>query len=518
MNGKGIVLEVKGSKLIVLTPDGRFRKIRSNGGELTGQEVWLAPEGRLRQVKMSWWLPAAAAALALLIAIPAMLAVRAEARPVVAYLSMDVNPSFELGVDEKLKVRSLRAVNKDATPFVEALKYEGRPVSEVMDRLASQLADTSYLHGDQANIVFAGVRLDGAAKELLSDLNLQAKAAFQKAAAQSGDANVKITQIESTPGVMDEAADLGLSTGQMTVYLLAKDEGYSVSLDQFRTKPLQAAATWKGGIGALVGDAEELNQDKLNRLLEKEKQERASEASGSSGSSTAPSPTPKPKTSSLGAGELNHSKDKPSAEETKPAAVQPSASSTKTPPTSQKHLPKPKVSAVESHLTPLPDLERNQSREEDREEHEEREEWDKWQAELSELEEWKKYTKQQKENWLKKKKAEIEKLREEAEKAHKELERSAREAEERLKQAEEKWKKDAKKQDEERLKEHETKLKQEKQEKQKEQEERLEKAEEKWEEAEEEWEEAEYEWEEAEEEWDDIEEEWEERLEQHFGH
>ncbi|OXM17229.1 anti-sigma factor domain-containing protein [Paenibacillus herberti] len=514
MNGKGIVLEVKGSKLIVLTPDGRFRKIRSNGGELMGQEVWLAPEGRFRPVKMSWWLPAAAAALALLIAIPAMLAVRVEARPVVAYLSMDINPSFELGVDEKLKVRSLRAVNKDAAPFVEALEYEGRPVSEVMDRLASELADTSYLQGEQANIVFAGVRLDGAEKELLSDLNLQAKAAFQKAAAQSGDANVKITQIESTPGVMDEAAYLGLSTGQMTVYLLAKDKGYSVSLDQFRTKPLHAAATWKGGIGALVGDAEELNQDKLNRLLEEEKQERASEASGAS---SAPSPTPKPKTSSLGAGGAGSASFKPSAAvETKPAVAQPSAPSTKTPPPSQKHLPKPKVSAVESHLTPLPDLERGQSREELSEREEELAD----QAGVL-SEEWKKYSKQQKENWLKEKKAAIEKLREEAEKARKELERRAREAEERLKQTEEKWKKDAKKQAEERLKEHETQLKHEqgKEEKQKEQEEkRLEEAEEEWEEAEEEWEEAEDEWEEAQEEWDNIEEEWEEKLEQHFGH
>ncbi|QJC51311.1 anti-sigma factor domain-containing protein [Paenibacillus albicereus] len=273
MNGNGIVLEVKKGSVIVLAPDGSFRKIRSRGGEAVGQEVELPPV--VRPSRPRWLLPAAAGALALLLAIPVLYAGRAAANPVVAYISLDVNPSFEVGVDADLKVRQLRAVNADAVPFVAALDYEGQPASLVMEELAERLAESDYLREETAEVLLAGVRLLGDGEEL-AELGAQARRALEEAAEHAGEDDLHVTELRSTPEVRLEAEELGLSIGQMTVYLLALEKGYDVSLDRLRTQPLPVAADWKGGLGALVPNSAELDENKLDRLLETARSARAS--------------------------------------------------------------------------------------------------------------------------------------------------------------------------------------------------------------------------------------------------
>lgn len=219
-------------------------------------------------------LPAAAGALALLLAIPVLYAGRAAAHPVVAYISLDINPSFEVGVDADLMVRQLRAVNADAVPLVQELDYSGQPASLVMEELAERLAESDYLKQETAKVLLAGVRLKGNGEEL-TELGAQARHALESAAEQAGEDGLQVTELRSTPQVLLEAEELGLSVGQMTVYLLAMEKGYDVSLDRLRTQPLPATAVWQGGLDALVPDSAELDEEKLDRLLEAEKSARA---------------------------------------------------------------------------------------------------------------------------------------------------------------------------------------------------------------------------------------------------
>lgn len=428
MSGKGIVLEVKKGKLIVLTPDGRFRKIKSRGGEQTGEEVSLSAPERQRVSRHIWWLPAATAAMALIIAIPIFLSERAEARPVVAVISMDINPSFEIGVDDKLAVRSLRAVNADAIPIVEGMDYDGEPVSGLLRYLAGELAERSYLDDDTVNVLLAGVKLDGADQEVLSRLESEAKKAFDAAASVEGHAGIKITELESTPSVMEEASELGLSIGGMTVYLLAKDKGYSVSLEQFRMQPLQAASKWKGGVDLLVNDGKSLDPDKLNQLAEEEKRDRAANATG------AHQPTPQPSASANKQQEAGQEDGRPSASPTvKPSIDKPSATATKLP--SSTRSPVPKASIVKSKPSPSASIKPSQ-----KDHTHGRDRDDDWQDKWDDEEDRDDYWDRAKSEWLREKEQLIEKLRKEAEQAHKELERKKREAEERLKEAEQKLK------------------------------------------------------------------------------
>ncbi|MGN7456440.1 anti-sigma-I factor RsgI family protein [Paenibacillus pasadenensis] len=328
----GIVLEVKKGSVIVLTPDGSFRKIRSRGGEAVGQEVELPPA--VRAVRPRWMLPAAAGALALLLAIPVLYAGRAAAHPVVAYISLDINPSFEVGVDADLMVRQLRAVNADAVPLVQELDYSGQPASLVMEELAERLAESDYLKQETAKVLLAGVRLKGNGEEL-TELGAQARHALESAAEQAGEDGLQVTELRSTPQVLLEAEELGLSVGQMTVYLLAMEKGYDVSLDRLRTQPLPATAVWQGGLDALVPDSAELDEEKLDRLLEAEKSARAKASAVQPASPAAErAATPSPPA-------------RPAAE--KPPAAASAPARTATPPAERQREPEGRPSAHPPH-------------------------------------------------------------------------------------------------------------------------------------------------------------------------
>nr|WP_285891397.1 anti-sigma factor domain-containing protein [Paenibacillus pasadenensis] len=423
-------MEVKKGKLIVLTPDGRFRKVKSRGGEQTGEEVSLSAPERQRVSRHIWWLPAATAAMALIIAIPIFLSERAEARPVVAVISMDINPSFEIGVDDKLAVRSLRAVNADAIPIVEGMDYDGEPVSGLLHYLAGELAERSYLDDGTANVLLAGVKLDGADQEVLSRLESEAKKAFDAAASVEGHAGIKITELESTPAVMEEASELGLSIGGMTVYLLAKDKGYSVSLEQFRMQPLQAASKWQGGVDLLVNDGTSLDPDKLNQLAEEEKRDRAANATG------AHQPTPQPSASANKQQAAGQEDGRPSASPTvKPSIDKPSGTATKSP--SSTRPPVPQASIVKSKPSPSASAKPHNNGHTNG-----RDRDDDWKDKWDDDEDWDDHWDRDKSEWLREKEQLIEKLRKEAEQARKELERKKLEAEERLKEAEQKLKND----------------------------------------------------------------------------
>ncbi|ASS68898.1 MULTISPECIES: anti-sigma factor domain-containing protein [unclassified Paenibacillus] len=323
MSSRGIVMEARGNKLVVLTQEGSFRKVRRLGDERIGQEIVLTAQRKMLRMPKAV-IPAAV--ILILIALPAFWAARAEAHPVVAYLSLDVNPSFEIGVDRELNVRKLEAMNDDALPFVKGLHYEGLPAAQVMELLARRLAESSYLgSGGGAEVILAGVKLDAGAGNAVALLSRQAEQALLSAAGSAQAAGMHVTSLESTEAVREAAAAKGLSTGRMTVYLLAKSQGYNVSLDQFRSGAIQEVLSWDGGVDALVSDSRNIGSEKLQEQLEREKKAAATSLpTGSPVRKTSPAPQERP----AGAAVRTQSA-KPAASPEPAASPKPSAKASK---------------------------------------------------------------------------------------------------------------------------------------------------------------------------------------------
>ncbi|WP_042164144.1 anti-sigma factor domain-containing protein [Paenibacillus gorillae] len=109
---RGVVMQVNGKQAVVMTADGRFVSIPLKEKVQIGEEILFeantgagastAAAFTKPRRKRSYWYAGAAAAIILLM-LPILFFVQSENHPVVAYVSMDINPSIEIGVDAKKK-------------------------------------------------------------------------------------------------------------------------------------------------------------------------------------------------------------------------------------------------------------------------------------------------------------------------------------------------------------------------------------------------------------------------------
>ncbi|WLV25486.1 anti-sigma factor domain-containing protein [Aciduricibacillus chroicocephali] len=137
---KGLVMEKHRKYMIVLTSDGMFQKAVPQDCAELGEEVDFEPltEKRRKLVLPSigrFGIPVgiAAAVILLLIVMPFFPQPGKELKTY-AYVSIDINPSIELQVDESMRVKKLTPLNEDAKTVQASLgDYKGEDIAKVVD-------------------------------------------------------------------------------------------------------------------------------------------------------------------------------------------------------------------------------------------------------------------------------------------------------------------------------------------------------------------------------------------------
>lgn len=299
MLGRGVVMEIGKHYVVVMTADGQFVKAELQGNPRIGEEINFKPFVTKLWLNRKVWYSGAAAAV-LLIVLPLLLFVQSP-HPVVAYLSVDVNPSLELGVDEDQKVRELTALNADAEQIIEGIDYEGKPVGTVVSDVMNRIVADHYINEEGKDIVITSVVLnegDSTSTQFESSINgvvnQMVAAALAKLPEEEGSANVVMLQAPSE--LREAAADMGVSSGKMAVYLIAKEEGYDIALDQLKSSSIDSVTEDIGGVPAIMADSEQASKEGLKQLVEKERVTSAAKAAASAATEQPASPTPQTQT------------------------------------------------------------------------------------------------------------------------------------------------------------------------------------------------------------------------------
>ncbi len=238
---RGLVLAVEGRSAVVLTPAGEFRRVPLDRPDRRVGEEMVIPE------RGGWqWLPALgglAAAAALLLAV-ALTGLRGGPSPersapsllVEAYVSVDINPSLELGVAGDASVVEGRPLNEDGRRLLAAVPHRGRPLAEVLPSLVREAARVGYLApgragevviaaaparpGDVAAPVVAAVRRgEAAARAYLRDEGVRASVY----AVRVGGAELH-----------REAGSVGLSVGKYLVMKELEDAGLTLAPEELK--------------------------------------------------------------------------------------------------------------------------------------------------------------------------------------------------------------------------------------------------------------------------------------------
>lgn len=295
---RGVVMSIHKQHAVVMTADGQFLRASIQGTPQIGEEITFEEEHKTsRTFKPAYWY-SSAAAIVLVLLLPLLMIVQRDAHPVVAYLSMDINPSVEIGVDGNGKVRELRALNNDGQLIINGLVYKGVNVEIVAASILERAKGSHYLDTPNKDIFITSVLLDDSAaikldyESILAEKVDQAlKSLLAELAAEAVSANVTTLTI---PNELREEADAnGISSGKMAVYLMAKEEGYNIEIDQLKQQSIDKVTEPLGGVKTIVDSAADTSKEKLKELVVREQKEKAKQQKDDKESSSAkPAATP----------------------------------------------------------------------------------------------------------------------------------------------------------------------------------------------------------------------------------
>jgi hypothetical protein len=211
---KGVIMEVDERFLTLLTPEGEFLRARKQKQDyLIGEEIDFFPFSENKKKKSLFFnlspgkaLPAAACAV--IIAAASFIPFN-NSDDVYAYMSIDVNPSIELAVNNELEVIDLEAYNVEGKNILSEIKdWEHQEVSVVTTNIIEEIREQGFFENHD-KVVISTVYDDK--KELKVKQQLEANIAEIEEKIEKE--NLQLTVVKATKQERKAAHKEGISTG-----------------------------------------------------------------------------------------------------------------------------------------------------------------------------------------------------------------------------------------------------------------------------------------------------------------
>jgi hypothetical protein len=321
---KGVVMEISEKFLIVMTPEGSFDRIPSkNRSCQIGEEIMYASRQQgMRQpafAVLSVFVAAVVMCMVLFSGLPAVFADKS----IVAYISIDINPSLELGIDKNKRVREVKGLNEKGLDLVRDMSYNGKSLDDVTEKILQKAEDMKLFEAGEADIVIASAVVSDAVKlddSLVTEQMKQQVLAHMVMKHPQEAEKMEVTAFAAPAEIIETAQQSGLSLGKYTVYLNAKSTGHDIKVEDLQKDSVHNIANVEGGISKLV-DTKKLEKNSIKELIKEEKdgsldkkvQDKKKESSPSSKSGQKATPTPKATNSSKGASPTPKASNKPAA-------------------------------------------------------------------------------------------------------------------------------------------------------------------------------------------------------------
>ena len=148
---RGIIMEIKLNRIVLMTSEGEFMEITRPREEVhVGQEIQYNPPGKRRAFVPAAFLAAAAAALILFMFISNFTGFTPVPEdPAYGYLALDINPSVELSFNAELEITEARGINREGRTLLEGLN-PGDDLFTSLEYLLQRALELSYLTPDHA--------------------------------------------------------------------------------------------------------------------------------------------------------------------------------------------------------------------------------------------------------------------------------------------------------------------------------------------------------------------------------
>ncbi|WP_285766392.1 anti-sigma factor domain-containing protein [Peribacillus sp. SI8-4] len=221
---KGVILSVNKRFVTLLTPEGEFLKTKRDERIYeVGEEITFSPVIQKTAYTMfsfqSTFKKKAVLSIATTFLILFSILPSYFTGHVSAYMTIDVNPSIELELDDHLEVLKLTGLNEDGKLVIGQLKdWKGKGIKTVTNRIVETTKQLGYLKG-QKQIVVSTTLLD---KDKKLDRNL--KEEIKEISEQENVSKTKMKVIQATKSDREQAKAKGISTGKYIENKLKSDQ------------------------------------------------------------------------------------------------------------------------------------------------------------------------------------------------------------------------------------------------------------------------------------------------------
>ncbi|MDA8442469.1 MAG: anti-sigma factor domain-containing protein [Peptococcaceae bacterium] len=234
---KGVVAQIEKNNFILITPQGEFVKARAAGRKPNlGQEI----EGE--HFAPAWRKLALAAAAVLLIGLmlPFYPLLTASAQPA-AYVSLDINPSVELGVNKQGSVIEVKAFNQAGKALLDGPGVAQTNVYQAVQNLVSKAIQAGYIQQSASNLLVISYTGDGSYKFNQQELNNLVNNLVTAAKLQ-----VQVLVTPTTLAEHKQALAQQMSQGQYALVQAAKVKGLKLDTGLVRNNGIEQALHAQG--------------------------------------------------------------------------------------------------------------------------------------------------------------------------------------------------------------------------------------------------------------------------------
>ncbi len=214
---KGIVMEIDDAFLTLLTPEGEFLHARRQKQPYAiGEEILFFPiesvktTNRFNTLKNVFKIKPVWALMAALFIFLGSFFPMYQNNKAYAYMSIDVNPSIELGLNKKMQVIELTGFNKEGKKIISRLNdWKKKDVSDLAQSILEEIQKEGFLKTEE-HVIISTVRTkapDGKIEKKLQENIDEIKASVSKQ-------KLEVTVLKATENELEKAHKLGITTGK----------------------------------------------------------------------------------------------------------------------------------------------------------------------------------------------------------------------------------------------------------------------------------------------------------------
>ncbi|MDR7074266.1 anti-sigma-I factor RsgI family protein [Fictibacillus barbaricus] len=298
---KAIIVEVNNRHLIVLAEGGEFKKIKNtNSNHQVGQEIILPTKnmnlGSIMSVMFNWKTGTAAALAIILLFFQVLSPITGQGA--YAYVGMDMDPSLELKINEKMQVLNIVSFNEEGKNVLNHLEdWKKKNISIVTNDIFEISKKLGYLQTDD-EVLITTTLSEEVPENKEQELKERVNEVMNKTAKEK---SVEMTTIVISSKEREKAKEMKISPGQYAIYTAAKKSGIHITAKEVSGKTIEEISEKVGPIKELLDQNKETastDEKKTNHVYEPplpvldQKEGKESESDEGQGNSIQISPDP----------------------------------------------------------------------------------------------------------------------------------------------------------------------------------------------------------------------------------